>query len=385
MRRLVVMVGSIILVDTLFYAALAPILPRLSHEFGLSKSQAGLLVAAYAAGSLLGSVPAGWLVARFGARDVLVGGLLTMGATGLTFAFAETTRLLDAARFVQGVGGAATWTAGLAWLAQTAPPDRRGQVLGTAIGAAVFGAQFGPVLGAIADAIGRGPAFGAAAVFGVVMAAWALNARPSDVVVPRTTTVSVALRERPFRAALWITMLPAACFGIVDGLVPLRLAVLGASTSVIAAVFFVAALFEAVANPLTGRWSDRRGARGVVRAALLGSAFGLALLDRPATWLVLGLVTVGLSGFVGMLWTPAGDLVARAADRVGLDQGWAFAASQMQWSAGAALGAAVAGTIGQADGDSAAYLLGAALCLITAAYWWARVGIEPAPPVVRTP
>ena len=88
-------------------------------------------------------------------------------------------------------------------------------------------------------------------------------------------------------------------------------------------------------------------------------------------------MTVALSGFLGMLWTPAGDLVARGADRLGLDQGWAFAASQMQWSGGAAIGSAGGGALGQAAGDWAPYLLAATACLGTAAFWWGRRDADP--------
>ena len=48
MRRLVVLVAAIVLVDTMFYGAITPLLPYYSHHFDLSKSSAGLLAAAYA-------------------------------------------------------------------------------------------------------------------------------------------------------------------------------------------------------------------------------------------------------------------------------------------------------------------------------------------------
>jgi len=50
MRRLLLLVCSITLADTMLYAALVPLLPHYADEFGLSKGQAGLLVGAYALG-----------------------------------------------------------------------------------------------------------------------------------------------------------------------------------------------------------------------------------------------------------------------------------------------------------------------------------------------
>ena len=47
MRRILLLVGAIVLVDTLFFAALTPLLPHYADELGLGKAGAGLLAAAY--------------------------------------------------------------------------------------------------------------------------------------------------------------------------------------------------------------------------------------------------------------------------------------------------------------------------------------------------
>ena len=69
MRRLVLLVSAVVLVDTMFYAAITPLLPELTRELGLAKAGAGVLAGAYAAGTLLGALPAGWLAAREILRD----------------------------------------------------------------------------------------------------------------------------------------------------------------------------------------------------------------------------------------------------------------------------------------------------------------------------
>src|SRR6202035_1057963 len=121
MRRLLAMVAAIVLVDTMFYAAIAPLLPYYVHHFHLAKADAGILAAAYAAGTLVGSIPAGWAAARLGVRATILGGLGLMIGSSVAFGFAHDIAVLDAARFVQGIGGAGSWAAGLAWLIGRAP------------------------------------------------------------------------------------------------------------------------------------------------------------------------------------------------------------------------------------------------------------------------
>src|SRR3954451_5548571 len=114
--------------------------------------------------------PGGWRAARAGVRPTVLVGVDLMAVAGLTFAFADAVVLLDAARFLQGVGGACSRAGGRACRPAGAPPDRRGEVIGTALGAAIFGVQLGPLVGAVATAVGQGPAFASAAVLGGALA-----------------------------------------------------------------------------------------------------------------------------------------------------------------------------------------------------------------------
>src|SRR3979490_995911 len=97
--RLTLVVGAVVFVDTMFYAAIAPLLPGLAHELGLSKLSAGGLTASYPAGTLAGALPGGVLAVRAGPRLTVCAGLALLACSTLAFGFLHDPTLLDLARF----------------------------------------------------------------------------------------------------------------------------------------------------------------------------------------------------------------------------------------------------------------------------------------------
>lgn len=368
MRRLVAFVCLVVFVDTLFYAAITPILPELTDRYGLSKTAAGVLAAAYPAGTFVGALPGGWLAARAGVRPTVLIGLGLLVGSSAAFAFADDIVVLDVARFIQGIGGAASWAGALGWLIGSAPRERRGQYIGTALAAAVAGALFGPVIGAAAGALGQEPVFGAVAVIGLAMMVWALRmtaAQPEG--DSRLKTLISSLGDRRVAAGMWLTTLPGVLFGTVAVLGPLRLDELGAGAAAIAAAFLIAAAFEAAIAPLIGRLSDRRGRVVPSVIGVAGGGLVMLALPWPETALGLSVLIVFAGPLIGMLYTPAMAMLSDGAEAAGVAQGFAFALVNLAWATGQTAGAAGSARLADAAGDRVPYLVLAGVCALTLA------------------
>jgi MFS family permease len=366
MRRLLALAGSIVFVDTMFFAALTPLLPHYAERFELSKAGAGMLAAAYPLGVLAGGIPSGLAAARVGVKPTAVAALLLITGASVTFGYGDSIVLLDAARFGQGIGSACAWTAALSWLVSSAPAGRRGEVIGAVLGVAIGGALFGPVLGAVASVTGTGPAFSGVGGLCLLVAGGALRTPAPPLREAQSVRRLVgALRERRILGALWLVALPALLFGTQSVLVPLRLSALAFGAVAIGVVYLVATGLEGVASPLVGRVSDRRGRRLPVVVGLAASCALAAALPWPDRgWLLATLAIVAAVAF-GMFWTPAMSLLTEDAERRGLDVAWAFALINLAWAPGQALGAFGGGGLARLTTDAVPYLILSGACALT--------------------
>ncbi|MET0836448.1 MAG: MFS transporter [Thermoleophilaceae bacterium] len=368
MRRLFWLVAAVVLVDTMFFAAVAPLLPQYADDFGLSKTGAGVLSAAYPAGTFAGAVPAGWLAARWGVKPTLLLGLALLGLSSLAFAFADSVVLLDAARFVQGLGGACMWAAGMAWLVSASPPERRGEMIGSALAAAIVGVLLGPVLGGAATVLGPEAVFSGVSLLAAGLAAWAWTlpgVAPGEGAGLRG--LGTALRYRPVLAGFWLFTLPALFAGVIEVLAPLRLDDLGASGAAIGAVFLITAGVEAVVSPLAGRLSDRKGRFAPIRAGLIGAVVMAVLLPLPGTVVLMALAVMLAFASLGGFWAPAMALLSDASEESGLDQALAFSISNLAWAIGHVVGAGAGGAIAEASSDAVPYAALGVVCAATLA------------------
>jgi DHA1 family multidrug resistance protein-like MFS transporter len=364
-RRLVRLVSAALLVESIFYGTLAPLLPHYAATLGIDKRAAGILVAAYPVGTLLGALPTGLGVARFGSRPSLAAGLGVIAASTLVFGWSSSVWLLDSSRFVQGIGGACIWNAGLAWLADTAPSSERGRVVGRALTAGVAGVVLGPPFGALAVHVGTGAAFSAAALSAALLAI-ACGLSPSSPHRERRTSTSLLRmwRKPHVAAGLWLLALAGAGFAVFDVLVPLRLTRLGAPTLVVSTAFLGGSVAQAILSPQIGRLVDRRGPWLAVRWSLATCAVLCAA--APGISLVAALVTVTILALpsFGSIVVPSITMVSDAAERHGLYQGVGFGVANLAWALGMGCAALISGGVAQATSDAVPY---SALVVLTVA------------------
>jgi MFS family permease len=309
------------------HEALTILLPLYMLEIGASPALAALVVGLRGVGVLVFDVPAGMLVARFGDKPVLVGGLALILAGLVLLAVAAQPALVGFAAFALGVGHAAWMLGRQSYLADTVATHELGRALAAMAGLQRGGALIGPVAGgAVAGLAGYNVAF-------VIMAAGALLAGLTVLAFARAVpphgsadagwsgTIDVLVEQRRVLAtagggALALQLMRATR----QLLVPLAGQALGLDVTTIGLVYSAATVVDIALFYPSGVLADRLGRKWSAVPSMALYALGLALLPLVSGLYSL-LAVAALLGFANGIGTGVvmiiGADLARASGRHG--------------------------------------------------------------------
>src|SRR3954470_4327074 len=187
------------------FLALGPILPAIAHDFGLSSAVVGQLRVASGVAGGLTALALALNPPRHGPRALLAIGSGLLLASSIASATAPGIAMLAVAQLTTGVATALLLSAGIAAVAEWAPPERRARVLAWAIvgqpAAWVVGM---PALGIVAEHGWRW-AFVAVPAVAALASLLALATRGSDPPAPASASPPPSLRVlvRDRRVAGW--------------------------------------------------------------------------------------------------------------------------------------------------------------------------------------
>jgi MFS family permease len=126
-----------------------PVIPALAQSFDVSFGVASGLVTAFLIGNVAATVPAGWLIDRFGRRPIIIAGPLLTALTSLLIVFADSFDQVLILRFLAGCAAQMWLMARLAAISHGAAAEQRGRQISWLFGMDSVGKLAGPALGGL--------------------------------------------------------------------------------------------------------------------------------------------------------------------------------------------------------------------------------------------
>lgn len=158
-KNIWVIYAAILLLGIAYGVSLAVLAIHLDRN-GIPKVAMGGLAAAFAFGIISFSIPAGWVVQRWGAKRTLLFALAGYSICVATFPFLKTTDVLSAARFFDGAFSVVVWVAAETALLSRSNATNKAFVMSLYAMSLAIGYVIGPLL-----ASGIVPIFGTPAAF----------------------------------------------------------------------------------------------------------------------------------------------------------------------------------------------------------------------------
>jgi MFS family permease len=307
--------------------ALTILLPLYMLEIGASPAFAALVVGLRGVGILLFDVPAGMLVARFGDKPVLLGGLGLILAGFVVLGITTDSWLLGLAAVMLGSGHAAWMLGRQSYLADVCATPELGRAIAAMAGLQRGGALIGPVAGGLLAAFAGYPvAFmvgaASAVVAGAMVLAFARAVPPHedpDASLAGTMQVLRAQR-RALATAGGSALVLQAMRATRQVLVPLFGQAVGLDVEAIGLVYSLSSIVDIALFYPSGVLADRYGRKWSAVPSMAFYALGLALLPLVSGLYSL-LAAAVLLGFANGIGTGVvmiiGADLARASGRRG--------------------------------------------------------------------
>jgi len=308
------------------------LVPLLSQELVLSKTQIGMLTSAFFLGGFITVLPAGWLIDRLGVRLSLSIGLSSMAICVAVAANTSTFALLYLCLILSGVGFGSVYPATTKAVMHWAPPRLRGTMMGIKqTGVPLGGAIASIALPALALRAGwRGALLFAAALCAVctVLCHLLYRTHPDESTIghrresSRATSSGAALRQALASRDIWFTNVAGLFFLAVQGtLVGWLVSFLTAETS-LQMVAAGAALAAVQIGGAIGRFGWGTVSDALFSGRRVPIIAGLGLLTAATLWflpavgsgsygLLIGVCVIaglGALGWVGMVTVLRAEL-----------------------------------------------------------------------------
>lgn len=278
------------------------------REFGLSKTQVGLVFSAFAYPYLVFQIVGGWISDRFGARRTLIAcGLLWGVATALTGLSGGLMSML-VARLLLGLGEGATFPASTTAMSRWIARDRRGFAQGITHAASRVGNAVAPaaVVAIMATSGWRASFFVCGAISLAWVGLWALMFTEHPKEHPRITDAELATLPEPnakpacvpwkalarrmapvmvvyfcYGWTLWLFLSWVPQYFLHNYELDLKKSALFASS-----VFFAGVLGDTLGGVVTDRLLARTGSLRKSRSVMVATCMMLALLSLvPLIWI----------------------------------------------------------------------------------------------------